>query len=381
MTADIARGSTLTHTYTAAASDVKVVCVATRAGYATLKDSLTTTVNAGAAVSLSLSVNNLTVTVVSVSGAPTSISWGDGSTATSVSDNMTHTYSASGTYTITATNSDGCKATYTVAPTAAPHTTCTVSSLNDNERGSATVIDSVRDHEGNWYEVVQIGNQCWLKENLRTTSSPSTNASLVNPLNVTGNIATQSLTSKVAHWCMNDPATYAPKGYGLLYNWCAVMDTANPATTFTPYMEVPTPTAGNNGYFSFKPSGHRRGICPKGWHVPTNDERLTMLASSEVSNNAGRLSIGCDWTSFSVANAPGNYSNSERNSSGFAAVPAGWFTSSTTSQAGYAASFWTSTQESDTRWARYWSLNCSSSSVSQSNYWKYEGRSVRCVRD
>ena len=330
-------GSTLTYTYTAAATDVKVVCVATRAGSAALKDSLTTTVTSGGTpVALGLCDNYLTVTVVSVSGSPNSISWGDGSTGTSVSADMTHTYSTSGTYTLTASNASGCKATYTMA--LAAHTTCTLSemgntTLNANEHGSATAIDSVKDHEGNWYEVVQIGNQCWLKENLRTRTSPKTGNNLVNPLGNTGNASTQSYTSKVAHWYLNDSTTYAPKGYGLLYNWCAAVDTFR-----TGYAEVATESSTANFWSCTLPSGHRRGICPAGWHLPTDDEWNTMEATvngSDVStstgyrgSHAGKLSTGCDWTTSTTVNAPGNYSNAERNSSGFAAVPAGVFGSS-----------------------------------------------------
>ena len=49
-------------------------------------------------------------------------------------------------------------------------TWCTGTALL-NEKGDGR-IDSVYDHEGNAYAVVQIGDQCWLKENMRCTSSP-----------------------------------------------------------------------------------------------------------------------------------------------------------------------------------------------------------------
>ena len=383
-------GSTLTYTYTAAATDVKVVCVATRAGSAALKDSLTTTVKAGGTppVALGLCDNYLTVTVVSVSGSPNSISWGDGNTATSVSADMTHTYSTSGTYTITASNASGCKATYTMA--LAAHTTCTLSemgntTLNANEHGSATAIDSVKDHEDNWYEVVQIGNQCWLKENLRTTTSPKTGTYLVNTAGKTGNSPAHYSGSKVAHWYMNDSTTYAPKGYGLLYNWCAVMDTANPAN----YMEVLTASTGNNSAFSFAPSGNHRGICPEGWHVPTDAEWSAMdleVNGSDVSSatgyrgsHAGKLSTGCDWTSSTNAGAPGNYSNTDRNSSGFAAVPAGYCGSSF-NNAGDDAVFWSSSQLSS-GYAWYRGLNYRYDGVARYDGGQSNGRSVRCLRD
>ena len=387
--------NTYTATYTATGS-YTVTCSATHTDGYTLTATATTTVgNSGTAVTMGLCDDGLTVTVKSVSGSPNAISWGDGSTGTSVSVGTTHTYSTSATYTIIASNSAGCMATVTKAF----HTTCnlsqmTTSSLLSNERGSSTAIDSVSDHEGNWYEVVQIGTQCWLKENLRTTTSPKTGTYLVNTAGKTGNSSSKLYGSKVAHWYGNDSITYAPKGYGLLYNWCAAMDTANPSS----YVEVPTSSTGNNNSFSFTPpTVNHRGICPEGWHLPSDAEWNTMedtvsgsdwQASYETStayrgSHAGKLSTGCDWTTSTTANAPGNYSNNERNSSGFAAVPAGGFGSSF-SDAGGLAKFWTSSQRCSSTscgnaWLRY--LRYYDAGVSRNYYNKFSGFSVRCLRD
>ena len=139
---------------------------------------------------------------------------------------------------------------------------------------SCTSTPVVTDHEGNVYATVQIGDQCWMRENLRTTTSPKTGTNLVNTAQKTNPSASASYGSKVAHWYMNNPTTYAPKGYGLLYNWCAAMDTANS----TDYMEVPTPSTpnGNNNYFNVTVSGNHRGICPAGWHLPSYSEWNTL---------------------------------------------------------------------------------------------------------
>jgi uncharacterized protein (TIGR02145 family) len=390
--------NTYTATYTATGS-YTVTCSATHTDGYTLTATATTTVgNSGTAVTMGLCDDYLTVTVKSVSGSPNAISWGDGETGTSVTANTTsHTYSTSGTYTITASNSSGCTATYTMA--LAPHTTCnlsqmTTSSLLSNERGSSTAIDSVSDHEGNWYEVVQIGTQCWLKENLRTTTSPTTGTYLVNTAGKTGNSSSRFNGSKVAHWYMNDSTTYAPKGYGLLYNWCAAMDTANSSS----YVEVPTSSTGNSSSFYFAPTGNHRGICPKGWHLPSDTEWNTMedtvsgsdwQASYETStgfrgSHAGKLSTGCDWTTNTntTANAPGDYSNNKRNSSGFAAVPAGYFTTSFYYAGGYAY-FWSSSQHSSYPYSNAWYriLDSSLAGVSRNKNTKNYGYSVRCLRD
>ncbi len=388
--------NTYTATYTATGS-YTVTCSATHTDGYTLTATATTTVdNSGTAVTIGLCDNYLTVTVKSVSGSPNAISWGDGATGTSVTASTTnptsHTYSTSGTYTITASNSSGCTATYTMALAEAAHTSCTLSdmtttTLNTNEAGT-TAIDSVRDHEGNWYEVVQIGTQCWLKENLRTTTSPKTGTYLVNTAGKTGNSSSQLYGSKVAHWYNNNSTTYAPKGYGLLYNWCAAMDTANPSS----YVEVPTSSTGNSSFFDFTPTGNHRGICPEGWHLPTDAEWNAMelvVNGSDVSSStdyrgshAGKLSTGCDWsknTTANTANSPGNYSNDERNSSGFAAVPTGYFLSSF-NYAGSRAYFWSSSQTSSGN-AWYRALYSSNAGVVRNYYYKNYGLSVRCLRD
>lgn len=93
---------------------------------------------------------------------------------------------------------------------------------------------TVTDIDGNLYSVVQVGSQCWMAENLRTESYR--NGSVIP--NVTGNTQWSGLTTGA--WCnyANDLSNSAV--YGKLYNWFAV-------------------TSPN-------------GLCPLGWHVPTDDE-------------------------------------------------------------------------------------------------------------
>ena len=187
-------------------------------------------------------------------------------------------------------------------------------------------VPTVTDHEGNVYNTVKIGDQCWTKENLRTTTSPTTGTYLI-PAAGTGN----TYTGKQARWYNNDSATYAPMNYGLLYNWNAAVDTFN-----TAYGETSVNTSSSKAV-SVTFSGYRRGICPVGWHLPSDAEWNTMEAtvsgsdwqtSYETStgfrgNHAGKLAGGDNWSSSSTSGAPGDYVNNDRNVSGFSAVPAG----------------------------------------------------------
>ena len=244
------------------------------------------------------------------------------------------------------------------------------------ECGTSTVTD----HEGNVYATVQIGNQCWMRDNLRTTTSPSTGTYLI-PAAGTGN----TYTGKQARWYNNDSATYAPMNYGLLYNWNAAVDTFN-----TAYGETSVNTDYNNAV-SVTFNGHRRGICPAGWHLPSEAEwtQLTNYVSSQSeytcdSNSnyiAKALASTEGWNSYTSNCAVGN-DPSSNNATGFSAVPAGGCGGSSFSNAGYYANIWSATHDaSDPGYAYRRYLNYTNAIVYRSNCSKNGGYSVRCLRD
>jgi uncharacterized protein (TIGR02145 family) len=94
--------------------------------------------------------------------------------------------------------------------------------------------DAITDIDGNLYNTVLIGSQCWMKENLKTTTYRNGNAIP----NVTSNIAWQNLSSGAYVWYNNDISW--KNIYGALYIWYTVVDP--------------------------------NGLCPTGWHVPTHNE-------------------------------------------------------------------------------------------------------------
>ena len=271
-----------------------------------------------------------------------------------------------GIYTVTGTITGGCSITKQVVLGGITTKPCTAASMGSHEVQTGTDytgngfnnanhglestdsegnIISVTDYDGNEYPVVQIGSQCWLAENLRCTHSPKTGSRIV----VTNN--TRSFGSKQAKWYSNDSATYVAKRFGLLYNWCAVMDTANPGSGVDggagTYIEVGTTGSGNNNKFLFEAPSNHQGICPTGWHVPTDAEWNTMEATVSGDdwqpdystdyltysgdngyrgNHAGKLVSSCDWSDYNVDQnetdaKPGNYAYQYRNYSGFSAVP------------------------------------------------------------
>ena len=240
-------------------------------------------------------------------------------------------------------------------------------------------VSTVTDHEGNVYNTVKIGNQCWTKENLRTTTSPSTGTYLI-PAG-TGS----TYTGKQAHWYYNDSATYAPMNYGLLYNWNAAVDTFN-----TAYGETSVNTSSINAV-SVTFNGHRRGICPVGWHLPSDAEwtALTDYVSSQSefqcggnSNYIARALASTEgWNPSTVNCALGN-NQGTYDATGFSAGPAGYCGGPSFYLAGYNATFWSSTQDASYPhyvYDRY--LGYGNAHVARDYNLKNNGYSVRCLRD
>lgn len=115
-----------------------------------------------------------------------------------------------------------------------------------------THCGTVSDIDGNVYNTVYIGRQCWLKENLRTTRYADGNVVPI-PVNTAQNPSGQNThtqnNSSCYYFSGNDSVTKETRG--LLYTWNAVMKGAG--------------SSDNN------PSGIL-GICPYGWHVPSSTE-------------------------------------------------------------------------------------------------------------
>lgn len=254
--------------------------------------------------------------------------------------------------------------------------------------GGTAVIDekscpeaqTVTDHEGNVYATVQIGNQCWMRDNLRTTTSPSTGTYLIP---ASGTYYTY--TGKQAFWYNNDSATYAPMNYGLLYNWNAAVDTFN-----TAYGETSVNTSSSNAV-SVTFTGPRRGICPAGWHLPSDAEwtQLTNYVSSQSEFQCGgnsndiakALASETGWNSSTDNCAVGNDSGAN-NATGFSAIPAGHRYGSFFSfyNAGAGACFWSSSPNFSNN-AYYRNLGYDRAYVDSGTVPKNNGRSVRCLRD
>ena len=220
--------------------------------------------------------------------------------------------------------------------------------------GAATVTD----YDGNTYNTVQIGQQCWMKENMKTTHySDGTSIPLGN-----------TTSYNVAYRYYPNDSSSNVSAYGYLYNLKAVMRNSSPSSS--------------------NPSGVQ-GICPMGWHVPSDAEwtQLTDYVSNQSQYVCGSsstyiakaLASTTGWISSTyncaVGNAPAN-----NNATGFSAVPAGGCFRGDFNDFGSRAYFWSAAQRGgNNAWCR--NLRSDSSSVNSSRINKVDGFSVRCLRD
>ena len=259
---------------------------------------------------------------------PTSWEWDFGTGTTSDQQNHTHVYLSEGAYTVTlkVTNENGSdtetKVDYIVVSSG--------SSNGDPCPGTPTVTDA----DGNVYNTVQIGEQCWMKENLNVG------------IRIDGS---QEMTdnSTIEKYCYNDDPANC-EIYGGLYLWNEMMQ-------YTATQSV-------------------QGICPIGWHLPSDDEWISM---SEFLGGAGLSGGKMKETGTEHWASPNEGATNE---SGFSALPGGQRHSSNLfSYMGGYGKFWSSTFDNTHHW--------SNQLVSNEAVWRRVygtpdyAYSVRCLKD
>jgi uncharacterized protein (TIGR02145 family) len=189
--------------------------------------------------------------------------------------------------------------------------------------------------DGNYYTTVQIGNQCWMKENLKylPSVSPPTNCSYTLPIYYVYGYQGSSVNSA--------KGTYNYQTYGVLYNWPAALN-----------------------------------ACPAGWHLPTDDEwtvLINYLGGSSLAGGKMKTTGTTHW------NSPNTGATNE---SGFSGLPGG----SLQSGGGLFIDLgenggWWSSAESVFSTAISRLLYYNSTNVSRYGIGVERGLSVRCVRD
>ena len=217
----------------------------------------------------------------------------------------------------------------------------------------------ISDIDGNVYNTVLIGAQCWTKENLRVRRYNNGTAIPFDAIGGSGGSSStwQNLTigahTIFAHDSLATPSNLTK--YGYLYNWYAAKGISTGGTIF--------------------PNDTLR-ICPTGWHVPTDTEWTTLTTELGGESVAGgkMKSIG----TVSYWNSP---NEGATNSSGFSALPGGYrIKDGSFNNLSNSAVFWRATEVNDNN---AWSsrLEHNSNNVSRNSYEKQYGASIRCLKD
>ncbi len=197
--------------------------------------------------------------------------------------------------------------------------------------GTAPVDDcpATVNYAGKNYNTIQIGTQCWFQDNLdvgtmKFGSYDQTNNDLIEK------------------YCYHDSIENC-SAYGGLYQWNEAMQYST-----TPGVQ---------------------GICPSGWHIPTNSEFETLRSAVGEDGNALK-SIG-----------QGAGDGAGTNTSGFSALLAGYRTNyGDFNILGYYMYTWSST-EYDSADADFLNLVYNNGNISLYHFNKSYGFSVRCLKD
>ncbi|HOR61198.1 MAG TPA: FISUMP domain-containing protein, partial [Bacteroidales bacterium] len=237
--------------------------------------------------------------------------WDFGDGTSSTEQNPSHIYTTGGTYSVSLTVSNG--------------------ALNSTKTKNDYIV--VADYEtftdirdGKIYKKVQIGSQTWMAENLAYAPS-------------SGN-----------YWAYNNDDLNV-EIYGYLYDWNTAMNN-----------EVSSNT---------NPSGVQ-GICPAGWHLPSNAE-WTQLTNFLGENAGGKLKETgtVHWD---------NPNEGATNEYGFTARPGGYYLNGYSFKIGENGYWWSTTENnSDNAWIRILAAN--GNDAINANLGKNFGLSVRCVKN
>jgi uncharacterized protein (TIGR02145 family) len=207
---------------------------------------------------------------------------------------------------------------------------------------------TVTDLNGNVYQTIEVGNQIWMKENLRTTKyNDGTDIQLVSDASTWSNLFTGA-------YCYYDNLTANQDNYGNLYNFLSIE------------------------------SGK---LCPQGWHVPSDTEW------KELEMSVGMSSSDADQTGYRGTDEGGKLkatgydlwkspNTGASDAIDFGALPGGMrLSDSRFLFEGERGKYWTSTKYGGTK-AYYRIMKYDEARISRDNYSDVrDGSSVRCVMD
>ncbi len=175
-------------------------------------------------------------------------------------------------------------------------------------------------YEGQVYNTVLIGNQCWLKENMNYETGDS--------------------------WCYDNNSANC-ETYGRLYDWETAL-----------------------------------GVCPSGWHLPSDDEWCTLTQYIDPTVNCNTTGWSGTDCGYKMKSTSGWYWNGNGSDAyGFTALPGGFrYSSGSFYYLSHSGTWWSSSEYSGTyAWRR--TLYHDYDEVYRDYGYKTHGFSVRCLKN
>ncbi len=225
----------------------------------------------------------------------------------------------------------------------------------------AVSCGTVTDYDGNEYATVVIGAQCWMRENLRVTHFAD---GTEIPAGVTASAAT-------AYYYNPGSAASETRQFGLLYNLRAAR------------------RASHDSFTDDNPSG-MQGVCPDGWHLPSNPEfdEMAEFLRHDASNTCGSipdnlsktLAVDSLWVTATPTCAVGN-NVASNNQSLFSAPPSGYYNGAFNALY-QQCRFWTTSRANNANSLCVYRGITHNGSILEYGYYTAEyGCSVRCVKN
>ncbi len=213
--------------------------------------------------------------------------------------------------------------------------------------GVPCIEEPIVHYAGKIYNTIKINNQCWLKENL--------NIGIIID-------STQVMQDNdvIEKYCIRNSEDSCKK-YGGLYQWDEIIN--------------------------YSVSNGPRGICPPGWHIPSDSEWKILEGNVDSQYGVG----DSEWNNVSVRGYDVGYKLKSKNgwiqdgsgsdSYGFSAVPSGSYDHNFNSFYGWKGFgfWWTSSYYQD--YAYYRGFHFLDSTSSRGVTKKSEGMSIRCLKD
>ncbi len=216
-----------------------------------------------------------------------------------------------------------------------------------------TCGDQITDYDGNIYNTIEIGTQCWMAENLKTTTYR--NGAAIDHLPDVFDWASATSGAYVM------PENWQPYmlAYGCLYNWFAANDPG--------------------------------GLCPEGWHVATIAEWDTLhsFIGGPLTGEGNKLKscrqvnspFGGDCVVTEHPRWDEHPTNNGTDDFGFSALPAGLRTDQSAFGGIGSWSGWWAADDAYSTSAKYYAVMANKDYLYTNYQYKERGFSVRCIKD